>query len=331
MDQVTIIVPASTANVGLGYDVWALGLKRPQLRLTYIRKRHPGVEVAARSASPALADRILGYAGKLALESFLREHGIGEGAYLYYEDEGYPMGGLGRSGAEAVGAIIAAAVVYDKRLSREEVVLFSAKGEPGEHKDNVAASTNGRFNIIATSPLTGRVTIDCYDAPEDLGVAIGFSSHKKRGGTAEARRVLESPARAEDLIVQMGLVSAMTAAFVTGNTDRVLEVAWGDRFHERRRADSGAYGAFTYREFQELKRKLFAEFHVALLVSGAGPNMTVLYNKRRYPHGVVAAIAPVMSQWFQERGIDLELREAEIATEGAYDYAQRQYAWQRLL
>lgn len=325
MDQVTILVPASTANVGPGYDIWALGLKHPSLRLTYIRKRRPGIDVEAKSPFSAPSGRVLGYAGKLALESFLREHKIDEGASLYYEDEGYPVGGLGRSGAEAVGAIIAAAIVYDKQLSRDEVVFYSAKGEPGEHKDNVAASTNGRFNIIALSPLTGKTTVDFYKAPEDLGIALGFSSHSKQGGTAEARRVLSTPVATADLVTQTGLVSAITAAFVTGNTERVLELAWGDRFHEPRRADIGAYGAFTYEEFRELKRRLFADFHVALMVSGAGPNMTVLYSKRQYPNGVVATIAPVLRQWFQERGISLDLHEMEIAPEGAYDYAKRQY------
>lgn len=51
--------------------------------------------------------------------------GINEGAHLSFEDEGYPVGGLGRSGAEAVGAIMAAAVVYEKPLSRNEVVILA--------------------------------------------------------------------------------------------------------------------------------------------------------------------------------------------------------------
>lgn len=325
MDQVTIVVPASTANNGPGYDIWSIGLKSPQLRLTYTRKRRPGIEVAVRSRVSAPPGRILGYTGKRALERFLSEHGIDEGAYLLYEDEGYAVGGLGRSGAEAVGAITAAAVLYKRRFSRQDIVIWSARGEPDEHKDNVAASTNGRFNIISISPLTGEACVDCYEVPEDLGIAIGFSSHTKGEGTAKAREVLRAPLEVEDFVVQAGLISAMTAALVTGNIERVLQLAWGDRFHELRRADSGAYGPFSYDEFRRIKVRLFEAFHVALVVSGAGPNIAVLYSKKEHPTGIVATISPVIVPWFQERGIHIDLHEMEIASEGAYDYAQRHY------
>lgn len=60
--------------------------------------------------------------------------GINEGAYLSFKDDGYSVGGLGRSGAEAVGTIMAAAVIYEKPLTRNEVVILSAHGEPGQHK-----------------------------------------------------------------------------------------------------------------------------------------------------------------------------------------------------
>ena len=149
MSKIKIIIPSSSANVGLGYDIWCLGLEQPQLQLTYTReKRSKEILIDAKGRYQPPSGRILGYAGKIALQSYLKELGITEGAHLLYEDNGYPVGGLGRSGAEAVGAIIAAAIIYNQKLSRTKTVVLSARGEPGEHKDNVAASVNGRFNII---------------------------------------------------------------------------------------------------------------------------------------------------------------------------------------
>lgn len=325
MDQVSISVPSSSANVGLGYDIWCLGLEQPQLRLTYTRRSQPGVEFGVRSRHTPPPGRILGHAGKLALEKFFRDRNINEGAYLYYEDDGYAVGGLGRSGAEAVGAVMAAAVFYGVKLSRDEIVVAGAKGEPEEHKDNVAASTNGRLNIIVPStPLSGKPSIDFYDPPRDLGLAIGFSSYQKES-TEAGRVVLESQVDAKDFVCQMGLVSAATAAIVTGNTDRFLELAWGDRFHQPRRASVHFYGDFDENDFKQLQRRLYEEFSVAFDVSGAGPNMQAKYNKRWYPSGVSEIISPVVVPWFGDRKIRMVLKEMEIAKWGAYDYAQQHY------
>ncbi len=326
MDQISISIPASTANVGLGYDIWCLGLEEPQLMLTYTRKNKPGIETRVKSPCQPPASRILGYAGRLALEKFLGEKGIDEGAYLYYEDEGYPVGGLGRSGAEAVGAVAAAAIIYGIKLSRNEMIIASAKGEAGEHKDNVAASVNGRLNIIVPSePYTGKASVDFYDVPEDLGLAIGFSSYQKTGGTEAGRAALKSPVDTTDFVEQIGLVSAATAAIVTGNTDRFLELAWGDKFHQPRRARVGFYGNFDDKDFTGLQRKLYEEFRVAWDVSGAGPNMQAKYSKAQYPEGIAEIISPVVVPWFAEKGIEMKLKEMNIAKEGAYDFAQRCY------
>jgi homoserine kinase len=323
MDKAKIIIPSSSANVGLGFDIWCLGLEQPKLQVTYTRIKN-GIEVETKSPYQPPSGLSLGYSGKKALENYLEVLGIDEGAHLLYEDDGYPVGGLGRSGAEAVGAVIAASLIYDK-LNRDEIIVYSSKGEPGEHKDNVAASTNGRFNIIAISPLTGKPSAHFYDIPENLGIAIGYSSHKKTKGTKGLRQVLKEPVDAEDFIIQGGLVSAATAALISGNTNEFLEFVWGDRFHEPRRADVGGYGNFTSSEFYELKRKLFEEYHLALNVSGAGPNMQFLYNKDEYKDGIPNAILHTISQLFNEMGIELDIRETGIAKTGAYDYAQQKY------
>ena len=333
MDQVTIVVPSSSANVGLGYDIWCLGLARPQLRVTCTRQpARVELKPLPQSRFSPPEGRRLGHGGAVALRRFLKERDIHEGVRLSYEDvgyphEGYPVGGLGRSGAEAVGAVMAAAVLFETRLSRDEVVFAAAKGEPGQHRDNVAASTNGGFNIIVTSPNTTRPSIDVYQAPDDLGIAIGYSSHKKIGGTERLRRVLGRPVPARDFVAQGGLLSAATAALVTGDTARFLELVWGDRFHEPRRADARGYGTFNAADLAALKRELFQDFQVALNISGAGPNIQLLYSKGEHPDGMGGAVSAAVLSWFEHRGMEMTIQATEIARQGAYDYARREYGY----
>ena len=327
MDRVTISVPSSSANVGLGYDIWCLGLDDPRLSVTCIR-RGSGVKLeGARSPLTPPEGRTLGVAGVDAAERFLSDAGIAQGLSLLLEDEGYPVGGLGRSGAEAVGAVMGAAVMFEIKLSRDEVITTAAVAEPGRHRDNVSASVNGRFNIIASNPLTGRPAASTYDTPEDLGIAIGYSSHQKTGGTAAMRAVLEKPVPTEEFVAQAGLISAATAALVTGNTRQFLGLAWGDRFHEPRRADAGGYGPFTAAELGALKRRMYEDFGVSLNISGAGPNIQLLYHKADHPEGLGDGVSTTVATWFEARDIHVSVRATEVAREGAYDFAQRVYGY----
>lgn len=322
--RVRITVPSSSANVGLGYDIWCLGLEQPSLKVT--AERIPaGIQVEARSPFVPPEGRRLGQAGITALEAFFEAHRIRGGIHLLYEDEGYPVGGLGRSGAEAVGAVLAAAVLHGVRVSRMETIVAAARGEPGEHMDNVAGSANGRFSVIARSPDSGLPSVDVYEVPPDLGIAIGFSSHRKTAGTAGMREALKQPVAPEDFVAQCGLVSAATAALVSGNTNRFLDLVWGDRFHEPRRAAIGGYGSFDAADLAALKRHLFRGFHIALNISGAGPNIQLLYSRKEHPGGIGGAASGVATSWFRERGITLSIQSTCVAPEGAFDRAAREH------
>ena len=326
MAQVELFVPSSSANVGLGYDVWCLGLDNPKLMVTYAPSTEKGVRYKVETSCRPTKGRVLGTSGKKALEKFLEANRINDGADIYFKDSNYPVGGLGRSGAEAVGAVLGAAIFYGIKLSRNDAIIAAAEGEPGNHKDNVAASVNGRFNIIIPQePATGKASVDFYNVPKDLGLAMGFSSYQKTGGTEAGRQVLRNPVDKDDFVAQTGLISGATAAFVSGNTDRFIDLAWGDRFHQPRRAAVGFYGNFNNDDFLDLQKRLYNEFHIAWNVSGAGPNMQATYNTNQHPDGIVNAISPVVVPWFAERGIGMRLEETQIAEEGAYDLAQKYY------
>ena len=328
LDKAIIEVPSSTANVGPGYDIWSVAIRSPYLKVTCTRTKS-GIEVLSTSPHQPPAGRELGYAGGLAAAHFLQKFDIKGGVSILYEDsdDGYPVGGLGRSGAEIVGAILSAAVAYDKILNLDELTTLSHQIEG--HPDNVAASINGRFSIMATSPYNGGLIVDCYDLPENLGIAIGFSSHQKTGGTEAGRRVLRDPVPVADFVAQTGLVSMITAALIRGNVHRFLELVWGDRFHEPRRADAGFYGKFTGQDLAGLKRELFEKFNVGLCVSGAGPNMQAWYNKNDHLQGIAGVISPVVVPWFRERDIEMRIEEMGVAREGAHAYAQRVYGYGR--
>lgn len=317
--RVKVTVPSSSANLGIGYDIWSLALEKPNLTLTYTKKK-PGGGILV-TGDKLQSGLIPGYSGKLALENFFNFFDIKDGAHLVYETKDYSTGGLGRSGAEAVAAIIAASIIYNKKLKLSELVGLSSWGEPSGHIDNVAASMNGNFNIVYGS-LLSKNNCHVLSAPSNLGVLIGSSSHENGGGTITARNILKTDISAEDFIYQSGAISAATASLVSGDINDFLSIIIRDIYHESYRASAGLYGNFHSEEFFELKMKLFKDFHVALTVSGAGPSMLFLYNKDLYRGGLFknALFKRIVTDWFEDKDIVMTLKETEIAKTGAYEY-----------
>ncbi len=328
MNRVEIYVPSSTANVGPGFDAWSMGFDNPKLMVT-AEIIPNGIEVVVDSRCTAPGDRKLGWIGQRALEHFREKHRIKDGIRVVYKDVGgdYPVGGLGRSGAEDIGGLLAGHVLFEKRLSREKLIRYAALFEG--HADNVASSANGNFNVVVIPPgkpvNLGSREVKCYKVPDNLGAVICSPSHEKADGTEGRRKVLPEYVSRQDFVTHTGRVSVAAAELALGNTDEFLRFIWEDIYHEPSRADAGSFGNFNATELTEEKRMLYDKFGVAWVVSGAGPRMLGLYNKNRYPDGVISAIAPELGDWYKRRGMTIELMEMKIASEGAYGYAQRVY------
>lgn len=351
-EKVELDVGASFANVGLGFDAWSIGLRRPTLHVTYESTDNGIITVV--NIGPWGKEEIRNYqdnAGARALQAFRSAQNFSNGAKITYESREYPRGrhgpgggGLGYSGAEAVGAIGAACLVYGIELTREQFITAAGMGEPGAdeekgtpgHLDNVAGSANGKSNIIAKSPLTGKINVYVIDVPEDLQMATGYSSHEKTTGTEAGRIILGEEGdlvlKRGEYVPAIGHISASVFGMAKGDVDAFLEYMWADSYHQPRRAEAGFYGNFKAREFrEELQEYLFRNFHVAVVIMGAGPNLGFLYNRRddensqrQYNQSLVDRFTPYVTEWAERRGMKISVRPTSIAREGGvYDYVTR--------
>ena len=346
--KVELDVGASLANAGLGFDAWSFGLRRPTLHVTYESTDNGGVQVTnvgpwgievSRNPEENSAVR--------AVQYFLRNRiSDKDGAKITIESRDFPRGrqpgggGMGYSGAEAVGALGSAVLVYGlEDMTRDEFVTYAGMGEPGAneeagtpgHLDNVAGSANGKFNVIASSPLTGRYKVNVIDVPEDLSLAIVYSSHTKSTGTAGGRAILGEPQdmvlTRQEYVPAIGRISASTLAIARGNVDDFLEYAWADPFHQPRRAKAGFYGNFNDEQFRQLQTDLFRDYHIAVVVMGSGPQLALLSNRRddesslrQYQTPLLERVTPDITQWGQEKGLTYRVSPTSIAREGGvYD------------
>lgn len=334
-DRVTIQVPGSTANLGPFFDKAGAAITEWKLEVTLEPVNGRDIYFQAESKIPVPEGRKRGHAGAVALEQYLQSIGIRRrGLRLTFRDiskNGFRSGGTGSSGAEAVGAVTAAAVLFGQLVSPRDIILASAKGEPEEHKDNVAPSVLGGIVFLSDVPNSPELVINRVSPPRNLGLAIGFSSHQKEGGTEAYRKVLDDPVVSKIFVRQVGRAVNGALSLRDRNVEDFLQLVLGDEFHEPRRADAGCYGKFSAEEFAKLKKELYEIHRIALAVSGAGPSMLFWFNKLQYRQGIPVEPKEFAEEWFNKRGISMRIEAVKIQARGAYSYAQQAYPQSVLL
>lgn len=204
-----VSAPASTANLGPGFDVLGLALSRR----TVVGSGSPPPEGRELDAShPAVvAHRAAGGLGPL--------WGIG----------GIPMGrGLGFSGAVRVaGAMLAhvqrdgAAAAGDRR-TRAEVLRLTAELEG--HPDNVAASVHGGM-VIADGDLVSPAPVHL-----NLSVVVWVPSADSTS-TDRSRATLPTVVNRADAVFNMARVATLVTAASAGDL-ALLRRSVADRLHQ---------------------------------------------------------------------------------------------------
>jgi homoserine kinase len=291
--RVRVRAPASTANLGPGFDAFALALEEPY-DLVEASPLDEGVvvEVAGPYRVPeGVEENAAGYAARALLEGL----GLRAGVRLRVV-KGVPPGlGLGSSAASAAGAVFAVKELLDLDLDREELVGYAAEGERVSagvgHRDNVAAALLGGF-VIATPQ--GRTLH--LDPPGSLGLAFAIPRVKvpdKKTGVA--RSVLPDRVPLEDLVANVAAASLIAAGMATGNLE-VLREGLVDRVVEpaRSRLVPG---------YQEVRSRALEAGALGVVISGAGPTMLALYDRERVDGRQVAA---AMVEGFAEAGVEAE-------------------------
>jgi len=211
----TASAPASTANLGPGFDVIALALG---LRCTV--SVVPAEKWAL--ASPG-ADEFSESLVRRAAATALPE----AGPWAVTVDSAIPVGrGLGSSAALVVGVIAAVRAAAGLPSSREEVVRTAAAVEG--HADNVAAAVHG--GAVAVSP-GGRVYgLEVHPSLQVL-VAVPLAVLP----TAVARDALRGPIDTATAARTAARLAFLVEGLRRGDPTLLAEAA-GDELHERRRA-----------------------------------------------------------------------------------------------
>jgi len=297
---VRVTAPASSANLGPGFDVLALAL---DLRNTYDVWETPEgiqVEVAGEGAGtiPTNGDNLFVF----AMQSYFSLAGYTSRGLLLRQENRIPLArGLGSSAATIVAALLAARFISGHQMDDDRLLDLAASLEG--HADNVAASLRGGFQL-AVLESNGRHTVRRLPWPRQLGCALFVP--ELLVSTESAREVLPATYAREVVVHNLSRLALFLSALTEGRVED-LRIATEDKLHQPYRAELvpgldriiaaatavGAYGAF---------------------LSGAGPTVLALYN--RDIKGSGGKIAAAMAKAAAEFGLEGKQLTLDVSLQG---------------
>ena len=184
MLSIKVLCPATSANVGPGYDIFALALKEPfdefEISINNSGKITIDIENNIQNIPTEIKDNSAGLA---ALE-FFENKNIGKGVNIKIIKRMTSGGGMGTTGASAAATIYGLDKLLNLNLSTNEMIDIARKGEVASggspHADNVAAALLGGFILVKSYNPIDVLKLELPDIPVVLA-AIKKSQRTTRG------------------------------------------------------------------------------------------------------------------------------------------------------
>ncbi|XXM74431.1 homoserine kinase [Lysinibacillus sphaericus] len=258
-----ITVPASTANLGAGFDslglaldlyltveaveseTWKVTPLSPELEVFPSDESHFIVEVAKETAKAC---------------------GKGLTPCKLYVSSDIPLTrGLGSSAAAVVAGIELADVSGGLNLSPQEKLEIAANYEG--HPDNVGASLYGGF-VVSCRTDAGVQLLRVSELPVEVVAVIPKSELK----TSDSRNILPEEMSFQESVQGGAVSNVLVAAFLSGDWELAGKMMKEDRYHQPYRRK-----LLPHYEAVEEKARKSGAFGTA--ISGAGPTIACFAEK----------------------------------------------------
>ncbi len=286
-----IRVPASSANLGPGFDSFAIAL--PLLAEFDLRPARVWAVDANGEGVPAGEDNLFVVAAravaKAARATIPTQH--------VEQRSAIPIArGLGSSAAAIVGGAVAANALLGEPLDRRSLLRVASEVEG--HADNVAAALYGAFTVAL--PEEGGPVATRLVFPRTWRACVFVPSATLN--TGEARAVLTPAVSRDDAIFNLSHAAALVAA-VLRSDGALLSLAMADRMHQAARTSLVPALAEIIGAAREA-----GAFGAAL--SGAGPSVVAIAPVRLAPRVVSAMEETAQLHGVGGRGRVLRVRAA---------------------
>jgi homoserine kinase len=291
----TFRIPASTANLGAGFDALGLGLAR------YLRVAvEPAGKLSIESKGVS-ADRIPPNEENLIYKvaaSTAKHRNRSLPAFRMEIDNEIPLArGMGSSAAAIIAGITCYELLTDDWLDEQE--LFRCAFDFEDHPDNLGACLYGGL-IAGVAADDGTVQVARLQIPCRISTVVVIPSFEL--STGKARAVLPKTYSFHDIIYNTQRSALTIAALITCNM-KLLREAMKDRIHQ-------PYRAKLIPGLEEIL-ELQTDGLLGVALSGAGPTVFAFVEPELATHVGAAIVGK-----YKEHGVDAAALLIDIDTKG---------------
>jgi homoserine kinase len=301
MKEITVFAPATVANVVCGFDCLGFALDEPcdEMIVRLIDENIVRIKHLDAYNLPTEAEKNV--AGKAVL-AMLGEINENIGFEIEITKNIKPGSGIGSSSASAVGAVVAANELLERRFSKLEIAEFAMAGEQlasqDRHADNVAPCLFGGFTLVRSVEPLDIITLDF----PPLFVTLIHPQIEIK--TSEARKILPTEIPLKNAVKQWSNVGALVAALEKGDYE-LIRRSLEDFIVEPIRKK-------LIPRFDELKNKSLEAGALGGGIAGSGPSVFMLSKTLERAQKV----ENVMREIYSETAIDFNIYVTQIGTEG---------------
>ncbi len=249
--DVTVSVPASSANLGPGFDCLAAALPL-RLVVRVIGRSGPfDVCVTGEGAGTLPTD-----ATNLIAATML-DGGNGDGLAMQVEN-GLPLAsGCGSSAAAIVAGLALRDAIAGRPFDPARLLVDATAVE--HHPDNLAAAIYGGITLASNDPVVARR----IDPPDDLAFVLVIPAEQL--ATTRARAALPAEVRREHAVYNVQRTAFLVHGLLSSDFESI-RLGLGDRLHQ----DQRVHLTPTY---ASLRGRLAAVGAFGVTLSGAGPSI----------------------------------------------------------
>lgn len=297
MTSVRVRVPATTANLGPGFDCLGLALDLWNEAEFELGGDGVRVEVAGLGAGrlPLGRENLI---AQMALHVFeVTGQALPAGLQIRSLNRIPPGAGLGSSASAVWLGLLGGNALAGSPLKREQLLTLAIQAEG--HPDNAAAALYGGL-VISASLETGPL-VRCVPVPPGLKVALAIPDFELP--THAARRALPAQVPLSAAVFNLGRTALVVEALRSGDLDLLGQVMQ-DQLHQpyRLKLIPGAQAACEAALQSGAK---------AVALSGAGPSL-VAFAENGHAH-----IAEAMLAGFQSAGLLAKSVVLDVSARGA--------------
>lgn len=284
--MITIRVPATTANLGPGFDCIGLALDlwnevqfEADNQITY--------RVTGEGAS-----QLDNQPNNLLVEAFLRVYELcgqdSKGATIRSHNQIPPSSGMGSSAAALVAGIFGANELLGRPLNQADMLKLATELEG--HPDNVAPALLG--GLVVSVMNEGEILSRRYETPSLAAVIV---KPDVDWPTRVARAVLPPSVPRADAIFNIGRTALVVDALRSGDLD-LLRKVMDDRLHQPYRLERIPGGKAAFEA---------ARHFGAAALSGAGPSILCFVESGQEAAAESAVLAAFESNGVEARALRL--------------------------